>query len=214
MTTTITQNIVSASVVSKNKEPVPEINQVQKMHESVVRPERLTGATYKIKTPLSEHALYVTINDVVLNPGTPDEIKHPFEVFINSKAMDQFQWIVGLTRVVSAVFRKGGECAFLIEELKSVFDPKGGYFKKGGKYMPSLVAEIGEVLEQHLTGLGLYQRDVSLVEAAQEMVAKKLEKTGAESKMLVCQKCNQQSALLLDNCLTCTNPECLYSKCG
>ena len=119
--------------------PEPESKVVQ-MHEKLERPEMLMGSTYKIKTPLSEHALYVTINDVVLNPGTEHELRRPFEIFINSKNMDHFQWIVALTRIISAVFRKGGDVTFLVEELRSVFDPRGGYFKKGGRYMPSLVA--------------------------------------------------------------------------
>lgn len=102
------------------------------MHEKVARPDMLFGSTYKIKTPLSEHALYVTINDIILNHGTAHEIRRPFEVFINSKNMDHFQWIVALTRIISAVFRKGGDISFLVEELRSVFDPAGGYFKKGG----------------------------------------------------------------------------------
>src|SRR5690606_27421082 len=112
---------------------------VQKMDENIDRPETLHGTTYKIKTPLTDHALYITINDIVLNPGTAHEQRRPFDVFINSKNMDHFQWVVALTRVLSAVFRKGGHCTFLVEEMKAVFDPKGGYFKKGGKFMPSLV---------------------------------------------------------------------------
>jgi hypothetical protein len=126
---------------------VEEETNVVQMHEKLERPEMLLGSTYKIKTPLTEHALYVTINDVILNPGTEHELRRPFEIFINSKNMDHFQWIVALTRIISAVFRKGGDVTFLVEELRSVFDPRGGYFKKGGKYMPSLVAEIGDAIE-------------------------------------------------------------------
>ena len=118
-------------------------------------PSRWSAATYKIKSPLFEHALYVTINDIVLNDGTEYEQRRPFEIFINSKNMDHFQWIVALTRIMSAVFRKGGDVTFLVEELKAVFDPRGGYFKAGGVYMPSIVAEIGAVIEQHLKMIGL-----------------------------------------------------------
>lgn len=125
------------------------------MHEQIERPEVLVGATYKIKSPLFEHALYVTINDIVLNQGTEHELRRPFEIFINSKSMDHFQWIVALTRIMSAVFRKGGDVTFLVEELKAVFDPRGGYFKAGGVYMPSIVAELGAVVEQHLRFIGL-----------------------------------------------------------
>ena len=128
---------------------------VIQMHEQLERPEQLAGSTYKIKTPLSDHALYVTINDIVLNPGTEHELRRPFEIFINSKNMEHFQWIVALTRIISAVFRKGGDVAFLVEELHSVFDPGGGYLKRGGRHVPSLVAEIGTVIEDHLIKIGL-----------------------------------------------------------
>jgi hypothetical protein len=114
---------------------VPKAEVIQ-MHEKVERPEVLIGATYKIRSPLVEHAMYVTINDIVLNQGTEYELRRPFEIFINSKNMDHFQWIVALTRIMSAVFRKGGDVTFIVEELKAVFDPRGGYFKAGGVYMP------------------------------------------------------------------------------
>jgi hypothetical protein len=125
------------------------------MHEQIERPEVLVGSTYKIKSPLFEHALYVTINDIVLNQGTAHESRRPFEIFINSKNMDHFQWVVAITRIMSAVFRKGGDVTFLVEELKAVFDPRGGYFKAGGVYMPSIVAEIGAVVEDHMKMIGL-----------------------------------------------------------
>ena len=107
------------------KEPAKQDNVIW-MHEKLERPEMLVGSTYKIKTPVSDHAMYVTINDIVLNEGTPHEQRRPFEVFINSKNLDHFQWIVALTRIISAVFRKGGDVAFLVDELKAVFDPRGG----------------------------------------------------------------------------------------
>ena len=128
---------------------------VIQMHERIERPEVLIGSTYKIKSPLFEHALYVTINDIVLNAGSEHEQRRPFEIFINSKNMDHFQWIVALTRIMSAVFRKGGDVTFLVEEMKAVFDPKGGYFKAGGVYMPSLVAELGSIVEDHLKSIGM-----------------------------------------------------------
>jgi hypothetical protein len=104
-------------------------SKVVRMTEEVQRPEMLVGSTYKIKTPVSDHAMYVTINDIVLNEGTPYEQRRPFEVFINSKNLDHFQWIVALTRIISAVFRKGGDVTFLVDELKAVFDPRGGYWQ-------------------------------------------------------------------------------------
>ena len=133
----------------------PASAEVIHMHEKVERPDQLIGATYKIKSPLVEHALYVTINDIVLNPGTEHELRRPFEIFVNSKSMEHFQWIVALTRIMSAVFRKGGDVTFLVEELKAVFDPRGGYFKAGGVYMPSIVAELGAVIERHMKMIGL-----------------------------------------------------------
>ena len=125
------------------------------MHEKLERPEMLIGSTYKIKTPVSDHAMYVTINDIVLNEGTEHEQRRPFEIFINSKNLDHFQWIVALTRIISAVFRKGGDVTFLVEELKAVFDPRGGYWQPGGKFMPSIIAELGHVIEKHLQMIGL-----------------------------------------------------------
>ena len=125
------------------------------MHERIERPEVLIGSTYKIKSPLVEHAFYVTINDIVLNQDTEHELRRPFEIFINSKSMEHFQWIVALTRIMSAVFRKGGDVTFIVDEMKAVFDPKGGYFKAGGVYMPSLVAELGSIVEEHMKSIGL-----------------------------------------------------------
>ena len=150
-------------------EPQAEVIQ---MHERLERPEVLVGSTYKIKSPLVEHAMYVTINDVVLNLGTAHEQRRPFEIFINSKNMDHFQWIVALTRIMSAVFRKGGDVTFLVEELKAVFDPRGGYFKAGGVYMPSIVAEIGAVVEEHMKSIGLIVGD-ELTDAQRQLIADK-----------------------------------------
>lgn len=127
MSVKINQRIKGFQVVDVEAErarrAAEEAAAVVQMDETLQRPETLVGATYKIKSPLSEHALYVTINDIVLNPGTPHEQRRPFEIFINSKGMEHFQWIVALTRIMSAVFRKGGDCTFLVEELSAVFDP-------------------------------------------------------------------------------------------
>ena len=150
----------------------PAIAEIIQMHEKVERPEALVGATYKIKSPLVEHAMYVTINDIILNPGTKHELRRPFEVFINSKNMDHFQWVVAITRIMSAVFRKGGDVTFLVEEMKAVFDPRGGYFKAGGVYMPSIVAEIGSVIEEHLKFIGMIV-DPELSDAQRALIAEK-----------------------------------------
>ena len=149
----------------------PKADVIQ-MHERIERPEVLIGSTYKIKSPLVEHAMYVTINDIVLNAGTEHELRRPFEVFINSKSMEHFQWIVALTRIMSAVFRKGGDVTFIVEEMKAVFDPKGGYFKSGGVYMPSLVAELGSIVEDHLKTIGL-MHDPEMSEHQRALIAEK-----------------------------------------
>ena len=197
---------------------------VIQMHEKLERPEQLHGSTYKIKTPLSEHALYVTINDVVLNPGTDHELRRPFEIFINSKNMDHFQWIVALTRIISAVFRKGGDVTFLVEELHSVFDPQGGYFKPGGVYKPSLVAEIGDAIETHLKMIGLL-REEELTDVQKQVMAEKRQQyesrqqqAGGEDSAnypegaALCAKCSTKAVILMDGCMTCLS--CGDSKCG
>jgi hypothetical protein len=206
-----------------------EILDIEQMHESLKRPEMLLGSTYKIKPPMAENALYVTINDVVLNPDTDYELRRPFEMFINSKNMDQFQWIVALTRVVSAVFRKGGDVTFLVEEFKAVFDPHGGYLKKGGVYMPSLVAEIGHALEKHLMMIGLmkptkvpiHQQKILDEKRAQFEIVSSLAKNAANDQesgvnfpadAKICKKCHTKASILMDSCLTCLN--CGDSKCG
>jgi hypothetical protein len=155
--------------------------EVIQMHERIERPEVLIGSTYKIKSPLVEHAMYVTINDIVLNAGTEHESRRPFEIFINSKSMEHFQWIVALTRIMSAVFRKGGDVTFLIEEMKSVFDPRGGYFKAGGVYMPSLVAELGAIVEDHLKSIGMIH-DPELSAEQRALIEQKRREYEARSK--------------------------------
>ena len=147
--------IPTASVARETVEKETPQDNIIQMHERIERPEVLIGSTYKIKSPLVEHAMYVTINDIVLNAGTEHELRRPFEIFVNSKSMEHFQWIVALTRIMSAVFRKGGDVTFLVDEMKAVFDPRGGYFKAGGVYMPSLVAELGAIVEEHMKSIGL-----------------------------------------------------------
>lgn len=208
----------------KKDEVLPAESNVVHMHEKLERPETLIGSTYKIKTPLTEHALYVTINDIVLNLGTEHEKRRPFEIFINSKSMDHFQWIVALTRIISAVFRKGGDATFLVEELRSVFDPRGGYFKKG-KYTPSLVAEIGDAIECHMKMIGMIRTEEP-DEAQQKFIADKLaahqsrkntgtttdDNSGFPAEAQLCAKCSNKAVIKMDGCMTCLN--CGDSKCG
>ncbi len=227
MTIKIDKKIVSYKVVTpEDKKPavVEEVkNDLESMHENLPRPEMLLGSTYKIKTPQSEHALYITINDMFLNAGTEHEERRPYEVFINSKNMEHFQWVLALTRVISAVFRKGGDITFMVEELKAVFDPKGGYFKKGGVYMPSLVAEIGHAIEQHMKHIGML-KDIELEAHQKQFLAEKRKefeaKHGAQTdesdnfpeQAQLCPKCQTKALVLMDGCMTCLN--CGDSKCG
>jgi len=200
-----------------------------RMTERILRPEGmecLEGSTYKIKTPLDDHAMYVTINDMVLNQGTEHEQRRPFEIFINSKNMDHFQWIVALTRLMSAVFRKGGDVTFLAEELQAVFDPRGGYFKPGGKFMPSIIADIGAVIEHHLQKIGLMEKE-ELSEQQQLILDQKRAEAEASDQnktaeaeddasyptsATLCNKCHTRAVVIMDNCATCLS--CGYSKCG
>ena len=240
MTIKIEKKIVGYQVRDKSADKseeggeknTPRKAEIIRMHEKLERPEGmecLEGATYKIRTPLDDHALYVTINDIILNAGTEHEQRRPFEIFINSKNMDHFQWIVALTRVMSAVFRKGGDVTFLSEELQAVFDPKGGYFKPGGRFVPSIVADIGAVVEHHLKRIGLIEPD-ELSEQQQLMLEQKraeyearekknlTEPTGDSAEVSypatasVCFKCNTKAMVVLDGCQTCL--ACGYSKCG
>ncbi len=189
--------------------------EVIRMHEKLERPEMLIGSTYKVKTPISDHAMYVTINDIVLNEGTEYEKRRPFEIFINSKNLDHYQWIVALTRIISAVFRKGGDVAFLVEELKAVFDPRGGYWQPGGKFMPSIIAELGYVIEKHLIMIGLMAAPV-LDEAQKRLIAEKRAEFEESQKQRdafskneypegaqLCIKCNTAALIMMDGCQTC-----------
>ena len=229
----ISKKIVKYALLESNQTTVKDEKQsatVIQLGEPLVRPDKLVGNTYKIKTPVAEYALYITINDIVMAEGTPQEHRRPFEIFINSKNMEHFQWIVALTRVMSAVFRKGGDVTFLVEELRSVFEPSGGYFKKGGKFMPSLVAEIGGVLEHHLCEIGMLSKSTLDVHQ-QKLVAEKRQAysehqqnlTNAETnthnnvdgfpqESKLCIKCHTKAVVVLDNCLTCLS--CGDSKCG
>src|SRR5574343_291370 len=121
------------------------LEDVVMLSEDMKRPHRLDASVYELRSQLSEHPIFITISDITLNAGTRDEVRCPYEVFINTKDMPNYQWVVALTRLISAAWQKGGEYNFISDELMEVFDPRGGYFKKG-RYVNSLVAEIGEVI--------------------------------------------------------------------
>jgi hypothetical protein len=198
--------------------------EVIRMHEKLERPEVLVGSTYKVKTPVSDHAMYVTINDIVLNEGTEHEKRRPFEIFINSKNLDHYQWIVALTRIISAVFRKGGDVTFLVDELKAVFDPRGGYWQPGGKFMPSIIAELGYIVEKHLITIGLMsspeldEGQKKLIEEKRAQFEESKKQQDAFSKndypegAQLCTKCNTVAVVMMDGCMTCLS--CGDSKCG
>jgi ribonucleoside-diphosphate reductase alpha chain len=182
------------------------------MTQPLSRPEALPGQTYKLRWPESEHALYITLNDIVR-----DGRRRPFEVFINSKNMEHYAWTVALTRMISAVFRRGGDVSFVVEEMKAVFDPRGGAWIEG-KYVPSLLAAIGDVIERHMIEIGFLPRP-GLDRAAEAKIVNlpALDRSsGSASPALPrprqCPKCGEAALVRLEGCDQCTS--CDYSKCG
>lgn len=207
--TTYRPNEVTGSVLSAGPEEKSASDQeangdIIYMSEPLDRPSTLDGNTYKLKWPDSEHAIYVTINDIIVN-----DMRRPFEVFINSKNMEHFAWTVGLTRMISAVFRRGGDVSFVVDELKAVFDPRGGAWV-GGKYIPSILAAIGGVLEEHMMKIGFIKdTDTSLFHKSSEVT--KLENLKI-SQQKSCTSCGQFDLQMIEGCMTCRS--CGYSKCG
>ena len=207
--TTYRPNEVTGSVLSAASEETSASDQeangdIIYMSEPLDRPSTLDGNTYKLKWPDSEHAIYVTINDIIVN-----EKRRPFEVFINSKNMEHFAWTVGLTRMISAVFRRGGDVSFVVDELKAVFDPRGGAWV-GGKYIPSILAAIGGILEEHMMKIGFIKdSDTSLFHKSGEVT--KVENLKL-SRQKSCTSCGQFDLQMIEGCMTCRS--CGYSKCG
>ena len=205
--TTYRPNAVTGSVlsVSSESEKTPEIDigaDVVYISEPLSRPEALEGQTYKVKWPDSEHAIYITVNDLLLNGH-----RRPFEVFINSKNMEHFAWTVALTRMISAVFRRGGDVSFVVEELKAVFDPRGGAWVDG-KYIPSILAAIGGVIEHHMISTGFIAGEgMGLKVDPQAEVVNLTQSRGAS-----CSSCGQFDLRMVEGCMTCGS--CGYSKCG
>ena len=205
--TTYRPNAVTGSVlsVSSESEKTPEIDMgadVVYINEPLSRPEALEGQTYKVKWPDSAHAIYITVNDLLLNGH-----RRPFEVFINSKNMEHFAWTVALTRMISAVFRRGGDVSFVVEELKAVFDPRGGAWVDG-KYIPSILAAIGGVIEHHMINTGFIAGEgMGLKVDPQAEVVNLTQSRGAS-----CSSCGQFDLRMIEGCMTCGS--CGYSKCG
>lgn len=207
--TTYRPNEVTGSVLSAASEEKLASDQeangdIIYMSEPLDRPSTLDGNTYKLKWPDSQHAIYVTINDIIVN-----DKRRPFEVFINSKNMEHFAWTVGLTRMISAVFRRGGDVSFVVDELKAVFDPRGGAWV-GGKYIPSILAAIGGILEEHMMKIGFIKdSDTSLFHKSSEVT--KVENLKL-SRQKSCTSCGQFDLQMIEGCMTCRS--CGYSKCG
>ncbi|WP_170518594.1 adenosylcobalamin-dependent ribonucleoside-diphosphate reductase [Ruegeria atlantica] len=172
------------------------------MSEPLDRPQALEGSTYKLKWPDSEHAIYLTINDIIIGGR-----RRPFEVFINSKNMEHYAWTLALTRMISAVFRRGGDVSFVVEELKAVFDPRGGAWVQG-KYIPSILAAIGGVIEQHLINIGFLEGEgMGLKSDPQAQVVNMDAPRGK-----ACPSCGQFDMVMIEGCMTCRS--CGHSKCG
>jgi len=198
---------------------------VVQMFKPLDRPGELPGKTYKLQWPESDHAMYITMNDILDDAGRI----RPFEIFINSKNMEHYAWTVALTRMISAVFRRGGDVSFVVEELKAVFDPRGGQWMRG-RYVPSLLAAIGEVIERHMIEVGFLsprgelntgpQSEAAVVNMApahmhahdENQSAAKERPTSTSSGFRQCPKCAQLSLMRQEGCDTCTS--CGYSKCG
>jgi ribonucleoside-diphosphate reductase alpha chain len=172
------------------------------LSEPLDRPAALDGATYKVKWPGSEHALYITINDIIIAGH-----RRPFEVFINSKNMEHFAWTVALTRMISAVFRRGGDVSFVVEELKAVFDPRGGAWVEG-KYIPSILAAIGGVIERHLVAIGFIEGEGMGLKTDPKAEVVPLGNRPSKA----CDSCGSYEMRMIEGCMTCAN--CGFSKCG
>jgi ribonucleoside-diphosphate reductase alpha chain len=173
------------------------------MRKPLERHSVLPGFTYKLRWPESDHAIYITINDILETGGR----RRPFEIFINSKNMEHFAWTVALTRMISAVFRRGGDVAFVVEELKAVFDPRGGQWMNG-RYVPSLLAAIGGIIEKHMIDTGfLKPADAQALIARRAVIAASGERLGRS-----CPKCGEMTLVFQEGCDSCMS--CGYSKCS
>ena len=189
-------------IASDDAEPLQPHGDVIYMAEPLDRPNALEGNTYKVKWPDSEHALYITINDLVIGGH-----RRPFEVFINSKNMEHFAWTVALTRMISAVFRRGGDVSFVVEELKAVFDPRGGAWMQG-KYIPSILAAIGGVIEQHMVAIGFIEGEGMGLKTDPQREVVGLDAPRGKA----CSSCGSYEMRMIEGCMTCA--ACGFSKCG
>jgi len=197
-----------------NTDQSPALSAPVDTTEPLDRPDVIPGQTYKLRWPESDHAIYITVNDVEISEADGRTVRRPFEVFINSKNMEHFAWTVALTRMISAVFRRGGDVTFVVEELKAVFDPRGGQWMKG-RYVPSLLAAIGGVIEQHMIEIGfLNEPDARATEEKPSDSGNvvRLDAPGREPRMRACPKCGTYALMRQEGCDSCTS--CGYSKCS
>jgi ribonucleoside-diphosphate reductase alpha chain len=198
-----------APATSAKPADIFEAGGVVYMTQPLSRPEALPGQTYKVRWPDSEHALYITLNDIV-----QDGRRRPFEVFINSKNMEHYAWTVALTRMISAVFRRGGDVSFVVEEMKAVFDPRGGAWMEG-KYVPSLLAAIGDVIERHMISIGFLPARGQRAAIGEQKVAAGngliSDQRSITTRMAQCPKCGEAALIRIEGCDQCTS--CDYSKC-
>ena len=215
--TTYRPNAVTGSVLSVDTSEKKDIEtskmtgisgEVVYMSEPLARPKDLEGRTYKVKWPDSEHALYITINDILLH-----DQRRPFEIFVNSKNMEHFAWTVGLTRMISAVFRRGGDVSFVVDELKAVFDPRGGAWM-GGKYIPSILAAIGNTIETHMIEIGFLSRAVLGPQSPETKKPTLTQQSSPTSLRLTtfCPSCGENDLHMIEGCMTCSS--CGHSKCA
>src|SRR5271156_110198 len=198
-----------APAASPKPADIFEAGGVVYMTQPLSRPEALPGQTYKVRWPDSEHALYITLNDIV-----QDGRRRPFEIFINSKKMEHYAWTVALTRMISAVFRRGGDVSFVVEEMKAVFDPRGGAWMEG-KYVPSLLAAIGDVIERHMIAIGFLPARSQRAAIGEQKVAAGnaliSDQRPLATRMAQCPKCGEAALIRIEGCDQCTS--CDYSKC-
>ncbi len=213
---------LQSPVVTATPKDLGDAGPVTRLFEPLDRPGNLQGQTYKLRWPESDHAIYITLNDIIDDQGRI----RPFEIFINSKNTEHYAWTVALTRMISAVFRRGGDVSFVVEELKAVFDPRGGQWM-GGRYVPSLLAAIGDVIEQHMIATGFLKGsgEIAAIDEARMLGVAAMGSSGGSSgaegaggnssvaalPFRQCPKCGQASLVYEEGCDTCKS--CGYSKC-
>lgn len=247
----INKKIVSYSIAKEGEEPATTLDEgaieelvakeaekrIKAATEQLKRPEMLMGATYQIRSPNDDHSIYVTINDTITGIGTESERRRPFEIFFNTKNQEHVQWMNALALITSAVFKnalsmaevseKAGDISFVVDQLRSVFDPKGGYYVGNGKFANSLVAQIGDCLEAHMITIGAIVKE-EMTDAQKEIIEEKKQAFLAKNKAVgkpeeskeseaisgavICSKCNEKAVIVMDGCAVCT--ACGDSRCS